>query len=185
MTITVINNTGYEAFFTLSKGDLIIAHWTRLGGNGKLEIQTDIIGTIIARANFLNTEYASDRMQLNDTAAYVAQIDQDLENKSYVLRLVETGSSKPPFMQLYKTCTPPVSFIIQMHGLFEQEITQERGFTALNMRTGPGYTLQAVINGITLEPVAFSDENTTITAATVQNDPVAGFYKLDVVESKT
>lgn len=183
MTITVVNSTGYEAFFTINKGDLVIAHWTHLGGNGKLEVQTDMIGTIIARANFLNTEYVSDRMQLNDTAAYVAQIDQDLENKSYVLRLVETGSSKPPFMQLYKTCTPPVSFILQMHGLFEQEITQGRGFNALNLRTGPGYTVQAVINGITLPAANFSDENASITAVAVEDNPVAGFYKLEVTQS--
>jgi len=185
MTITIVNSTGHEAFFTVNKGDLVIAHWAHVGGNGKLEIQTDVIGTIVARTNFLDREYLSDRMQLNDTAAYVAQIDQDLENKSYVLRLVESGSSKPPFMQLYKTCTPAVSFIIQMHGQFEQEITQDRGFNALNLRTGPGYSLQAVINGITLPTVSFSDDNASITAVAVEDDPVAGFYKLDVVQSKT
>ena len=184
MTITIVNNTSHEAFFTISKGDLVIAHWVPLGGGGELELRTDMTGTITARTNFLNTEYTSDRVQLNENAAYVAQIDQDLENKSYALRLVETGSSSPPFMQLYKTCTPPVSFIIQVHGLFEQEITQARSFTTLNLRTGPGYTVQAVINGITLAPVAFDDDHTTITATTVQDNPVAGFYRLDIVESK-
>ncbi|MFZ6731879.1 hypothetical protein ACO0LG_08150 [Undibacterium sp. Ji42W] len=184
MAITIVNNTGYEAFLSINKGDLVIANWARTGSSHSLEIPTHVIGTILAKANFQNREYVSDRMQLNDTAAYVAQIEQDLENKSYVLRVVESGSSAPPFMQLYKTCTPPVSFIIQMHGLFEQEITQSRGFIPYNLRSGPAYTLQAVINGITLPPVHFSDENATITAETVQHDPAAGFYRLDVVQSK-
>ncbi|MFZ6709437.1 hypothetical protein [Undibacterium sp. TC9W] len=185
MAITIVSNTGYEAFLTINKGDLVIARWARVGSSHKLEIPTHIIGTIVAKATFQNREYVSDRMQLNDTAAYIAQIEQDLENKSYVLRLLESGSSEPPFMQLYKTCTPAVSFIIQMHGLFEQEVTQSLSFMPFRLRSGPAYMLQAVINGITLPPVQFSDENATITVETVQNDPAAGFYRLDVAQSKT
>ncbi|PXX37776.1 hypothetical protein [Undibacterium pigrum] len=48
----------------------------------------------------------------------------------------------------------------------------------------PGYTLQAVINGIMLPAVSFGDDNASITAVTVEDDPVAGVYKLDVVQSK-
>jgi len=185
MPITINNNTGYEAFLTINKGDLVIARWMPLSSSARLELLTNIVGTIVAKANFQNHEYVSDRMQLNDTAAYIAQIEQDLETKSYHLRLVESGSSEPPFMQLYKTCTPAVSFIIQMHGHFEQEITQSRGFIPINLRSGPAYTLQAVVNGVTLRPASFDDDNATITIETVDNDPVAGFFKLDIAESKT
>ncbi|MFZ6653903.1 hypothetical protein [Undibacterium sp. TJN19] len=183
MSFTVINNTGFEAHFTFKKGDIIFAHWVPVAAGATMELKTDIALSIVAKTNFLNKEYESSmQIQLSANLAYVAEIDQDIENKSYVMQLSEAPSSNPPCLQLYKTCTSPVSFLVRAGDNVEQAFLQPESFTPMNLQLD-GYTVQAVINGITVPHVAIAQDGATVTANTLDPNPEAGFYALEVTNS--
>lgn len=180
MAITLLNNTSFDAHFRVMKGGQVVTSVLAIPKNGSVQIRTENSYAVAASAIVEGNVYTSAPMTVDGSAGFQAQVIQNMAGSSTVFDMAKVASSRPDQLQFEKTCLSDVTFTISRDGKALQNITVNDSFTPVFVALSDTYSISAVINGVTTEPVATDNVNATIRATDNTSAPANSYFSLEL-----
>ncbi|BBB66084.1 hypothetical protein UNDYM_1831 [Undibacterium sp. YM2] len=179
MPINLTNKTGYQAYFTVLKGDLVVAERIELMADATVEIPTSpVTRSVVAETVLEDNIYTSAPLDFIGAAGFLAQVKQVNAQGTYNFELIEVGPTQPNQVQFQKTCLAPVVFSITGNGKLLQSVFVNNSFETTFLNIAENYTFKAVVNGITTEPVQTNNPEATISAVVDTSSLENGYFTL-------
>ena len=178
--LTLLNNTSFDAHFRVMKGGQVVTSVLAIPKNASVQIRTENSYAVTASAIVDGNVYTSAPMSMDGSGSFQAQVIQNTAGSSTVFDMVKVASSRPDQLQFEKTCLSDVTFTISRDGKALQNITVTDSFTQACLALSDTYSISAVINGVTTEPVTTDNVNATIRAADDPSAPGNSYFTLEL-----
>jgi hypothetical protein len=178
--ITFLNNTAYPAHFSAKKGGQVLARLVAIMPGARAEVPTEGTYSVSATTVVDGNTYATAPVTIEGGMHFLAQVRQMREQGTYVFEIVvqPDGLGRLSFE---KTTLNPVVFTLAKDGEPLQTVVVNSSFETVEIGTAESYSFQAIVNGITTEPVTTANPNAVVTAvAEPFGDGELGYFVLVV-----
>ncbi len=178
--VSFLNNTAYPAYFNAKKGGQVLARLAAIMPGARAEVPTEGVYSVFATTVVDGNTYTTAPVTIQGSMHFLAQIRQMREQGTYVFELVvQPGGLNR--LSFEKTTLNPVMFTVLGNGKPLQTVVVESSFETVEIETVESYVFQAVINGITTDPVTTANPNAVVTAVAERSgDAESGYFVLVV-----
>lgn len=178
MSLTLLNNTKFDAQYVVKKGAQIIARLPAITPGAKLSVPTADTYEVIATTLIENNTYTSAPIEVGGSMGFLAQVLQVQAQGTYEFDVQEFPSSVADQLVFQSTCLNPVTFSILKDGKPLQNIVVSDSTQSQSLDISDTFSIYAVIEGVTTATIVTSDANATITATTNQSMLEGGYFSL-------
>lgn len=181
MSMNLTNKTNYQTYFTVLKGDLLVASHLPLPPEAMAELATDLPpASIFATTVIQGNTYTSASQSFVGAAGFLAQVKQVMPQGTLEFDMIHVPYSNPNQLQFQKTCVGPVIFSIQQNDQVVQNVVVTDDFIPSTLNISDTYTIYAVINGVTTDAVQTNNPQATISAVVDTGALESGYFLLVV-----
>ncbi|UXR63961.1 hypothetical protein EZJ49_12885 [Bdellovibrio bacteriovorus] len=177
--MTLKNQTGYPANYTVMKGRLVIARIPSIAPDSQVFIPTDDTFQVTAVTIIDGNTYTSAPLDVSGPTQFLAQVIQVPSQGAYEFNVIALPSSSPNVLQFQKTTMSSVTFIISRNGRPLQNIVVNNSFDIQELAIEDDFYIQAVIAGFTTDLYTTKNPNATVTA-TEDRSAFDGYFVLDI-----
>jgi len=178
MSFTLVNSTAYVAQFVLKRGDLIVTRLAGIAPGGRVIVPVENQYQVTASTVIDDNTYITAPTSFSGAAAFLAEVLQLASQGTYEFTMVQSPSTAPDQLQFQKTCISPVTFSVSRDGKPLQEVVVQNSFEMVSLNIGDTYNVYAVINGVTTDTLATSNQNATISAVADDSSLESGYFTL-------
>jgi hypothetical protein len=168
-SITLLNNTAFDAQYVVKKGEQTIAFIAAVAPNATVQIPTTETFEVQATTVIDGNTYTSALSSVQDGMGYLAQVLQASGQGTYVFDVQEMPAALPTTLSFQKTCLSPVTFTITKNGVpLQNVLVHDSNVQTLNV--GDAFYVYAVVNGVTTATSTFTNPSATVTAVSGTSD---------------
>ncbi|MFZ6720684.1 hypothetical protein [Undibacterium sp. Ji49W] len=179
MSMNLTNKTNYQAYFTVLKGDMLIAEHLPVPPESMAELATDLPpASVFATTVIQGNTYTSASQSFVGAAGFLAQVKQVMQQGTFEFDMIHVPYSNPNQLQLQKTCVGPVIFSIRQNDQVTQNVVVTDDFIPSTLNISDTYTVYAVINGVTTDAIQTSNPQAAINAVVDTGVLESGYFLL-------
>jgi hypothetical protein len=178
MTITLLNQTQFDAQYVVKKGEQIISNLPAIQPNAKQTVPVSDTYQVTATTLIEGNTYTSAPLNVAGSMGFLAQVLQVKAQGTYEFDVVEFPSSASDQLSFQKTCINPVTFTILKDGKALQNIVVNNSGQNKTLDISNTFYIYSVINGVTTETLVTSSPQATVTAVTNDSMLERDYYSL-------
>jgi hypothetical protein len=179
--MTLRNDTFYPATFQVKKGGVVIARMPAIVHGAAVQIPTSEAYTVVASTVIDGNTYTSAPISFFGAACFVARVLQHGAQSTYQFEMVQAPPRSADHLEFQNTTRAPVTFILSHAGIWLQTVVARDAFDTVSIPLTGGYTVYAVINGITTDLLQTDDPDAVIAARVGLGGAEAGDFELAIV----
>lgn len=179
--MTLRNDTFHPATFQVKKGGMVIARTPAIVYGAALQIPTSEAYTVVATTVIDGNTYTSAPISFSGAACFVAKVLQHGTQSPYQFEMMQASPRSADHLEFQNTTRAPVTFILSYAGIWLQTVVARAAFDTVSIPLAGGYSLYAVINGVTTDSLQTDDPDAVIAARVGPGGAEAGDFELAIV----
>ena len=179
--MTLRNDTFHPASFQARKGGVVIARTPAIVHGAAVQIPTSEAYTVVATTVIDGNTYTSAPISFFGAACFVARVLQIVSQGTYQFEMVQASPRSADHLDFENTTPAPVTFTLSYAGIWLQTVVARDAFDTVSIPLAGGYTLYAVINGVTTDCLQTDDPDAVIAVRVGPGGAEAGDFELAIV----
>ncbi|KAF0813550.1 hypothetical protein IGB42_01901 [Andreprevotia sp. IGB-42] len=179
--ITLRNKTAYPSQFVVNKGEQVVARLPPLAPDAQASIPTGNVYEVVASTVIDGNTYTSAPLDVTGAMGFLAQVVQVAAQGTYEFVVTEVPSRSPDTLTFQKTCIGPVTFTVIKNCQPLQQVVVHDSYLDQTLDIGGDtYSIYAVINGVTTDPVVTQNPAAIVTAQPDDSSLEQGYFTLSI-----